>query len=318
VETLTADTIQQVKALSLDPNGNSKAGWKHSNPVFLTTMTSGTKLVAKAELLEGRPDVHVEYSVRWGSKMMKRVTPGVHVHELLLAECDALKALGDSKFAQDQHGARSKAYLQDLLGAKASGGGPMFVWFKMDFVEQLTDLQSMADNGAGRLALETLRSDEALHSLGTIVAVDLFLDNRDRFRGDGTLGSAKNIFLQKLQPGQACNLVGLDFYNTKGEASNLLTDPPKPWVGLLLTGKGGSIDTFAHTAITSLNTFFVTAFQKTNTHYQADDLIPASGYRPFLAGVSAGATTLKAYLKTKTMKLPSGITNRMKLLGWKD
>jgi hypothetical protein len=317
VETLTAVNVQEIKALSLDPFGTSKVGWKLSHPVFLTTLTTRTKMVVKAEMSNGHETADVQSSFRFGSKMMRQISREVHGNPLSHTEVMELSRVPLSKFCNHKPDpTKAREYLQDLIGAKK-----LYVWFKMDFVEQLEDLQTMVEkNGTGPLALVALKTEAVLKGLGKIVAVDIFLGNYDRFRSDGSLGGANNIFLQQVNQGNF-NVVGLDFYMGAVGAKdiNLCKESAAKWGGLVLNDSFALIN-FSKTAIASLNKYFTTEFQKTATPFQPNDLLGDKAWQHFRLGLADGQVTLKnylqAYVKIKPDKVPAGVLERLKKLKW--
>jgi hypothetical protein len=316
MQTLTVATIAKIEAFRLDKDSEPPKRWLTSKPVFLVSMTSGngSDLVLKAESIFGKTKVEVEYSVRWGSKMMKQVSPAVHVHDLTWDEVQALKALGNDKFADPKSG----AYLKYLLGLKEC------TLFKMDLVQQLTDVQTMIDSENGLLALRALRSAAVLKGLGRIVAVDLFLGNFDRFRADGAIKNAGNIFLREIDQGYES--IGLDFFNYIAKAANLCVSPPLEeegtgssdfaWQGRRLLNEL-SLYAYAWRAIDSLNAHFRTELGRTNTAYQNGDLLSQEDFNELYRGLVEGAAVLKSYLERKSLVVVPGIAKRMQLLGWK-
>jgi hypothetical protein len=312
METLTAQNVQEIKALALDPT-RVKAPWVRCKPVFLTTLTTGTRLVVKAERTVGNPSAQVQDSFRWGSRMMKQVTPEVHGHPLSHPEVMDLGRLTLNQFSTTQNRTNARAFLQDLLGE------PGNFWVKLDFVQQLQTLEDMVEkNGTGLLALAALKSNDALRILGRIVAVDIFLGNYDRFRSDGSLGGADNFFLQQVTLGNL-KPIGLDFFmGTFGATEiNLCRDPLPNWGGLKLND-GSALTRFSKACIASLNNYCTKEFQKNGTAYGPQDLIDPKSWSDFYMGLSDGQVGLKNYLKTKQQagKLPSGVVKRLKMLNW--
>jgi hypothetical protein len=296
MQTLTVATIQNVKAIAFDENGNSR-------PVFLVTMTQGVPLVVKAEgVSQGRSEQDAQNSIRWGSRMMKQVTPGVHVHPLSSDEVKVLGALRDDQFADDQ----SRPFLA-LCRSKAGN-----VWVKMDYVQPLADVESMIAGGAGALVLSILRSDRILKGLGRIAAVDLFLGNKDRFHT--TINTAvNNIFLRQGGP-SGYDLIGLDFYAAFVSGSNLCEAPPDDWEGRVLVDRA-KLYQYSVEVIEKLNKTLGLMLKRAKTRYSRKDLI-CQYSTAFLCGIHEGAAVLKNYLERKNSLHSDGIAQRMKVLGW--
>lgn len=325
MDTLTTANIQKISALSLDKTavGGNK-GWGKSRPVFLAELTNGNKLVVKAELVNSNHEFHVQFSVRWGSKMMKQVSSDVHVHELSLVERQALASLPDSKFTDASPTtnvpvSKARQYLQELINALAAKK-TMFAWFKMDFVDNLTHLQEMVEKGNGILALGILKDKDVMEKLGKIVAVDLFLNNSDRFRSDGTLGGANNIFLKQVQGGY--DVVGLDFYNAGSSNANIVLNPkPNPapnqqWTGHILNNDV-QLNAFATACVKGINDFFVSELPKAKTPYNSSHLLSTAFSSPiFFRGLKNGRNDLQAYLKSKSVKILPGMSERVRQLNW--
>src|SRR5262245_34827375 len=191
MQALTAATIQGVKGASIQANWAPNVRQTTTRSVFVFTMTDNERLVVKAEArgVTGRSEVQQHISVHWSCEMMKLVSPNINVHEVSAAELGVLKGLGAGKFHDDL----SRRFLSYML---TQTDYPM-TWHKMDFVLQLTNIEDMVKNHDGPLALLALKSNAVMTKLGAIYAVDLFVGNHDRFRGDGEVAPA-NIFLRRL------------------------------------------------------------------------------------------------------------------------
>jgi hypothetical protein len=313
MQELTTGTIQMFRALKLGPNvGSPWKYWTGSKPVFLATMTDGEQLVVKGEYNFGNPTADVMANVRFGSRMMKQASPGVHAHNLSGHEVEALKGLRAGQVAD----VASNRYLDALL--KDNG----YVWTKLDFVQQLSDVESMIKNGAGLAALGLLKTAAVQTSLGRIAAVDLFLGNEDRFKAAPHAPNLSNIFLRPDGQGQGgYSAIGIDycFIAMGGSMPKLRSDPEANWNGLLLADQNrGALYAYCADALKRVGDEIEVQLQKSGTTYFPGDLLSTIAPTHFHYGALEGADILKAYLakKAEFKKVP-GIAKRMELLGWK-
>jgi hypothetical protein len=312
MQELTRATIQQFRALKLGPNVRPPYKyWMGSKPVFMASMTDGELLVVKGEYTFGNSTADVMANVRLGSRMMKQASPGVHAHNLSGKEVQALKGLGDGQFANPV----SKYYLDGLL--KDNG----YVWTKLDFVQQLSDVQSMIENGTGLAAVRLLKTATVQTSLGRIAAVDLFLGNEDRFKAAPHAPNLSNIFLRPDGHGQGgYTASGIDycFIAAGTPMPTLRSDPGANWNGLLLADRNrGALYAYCVDAMKRVGDEIEKKLQKSGTTYSPSDLLSTVA-SDFYYGALEGAEILKAYLKNKDElgKVP-GIAKRRELLGWK-
>lgn len=273
--------------------------------MFLLTFRNGDKLVVKWESRggEGR-NAAAESNIRWAAKMMKQVDSQIKARFLTSAELASLDTASKAGIAIFDT-PESRAYLELMTEADAQR---FFAVYKMPYVSNLTDVKAKANKNELASMLLQL-DDEALNTLGKIVAVDLFNGNVDRFDHDGQLTNEGNLLFQssngKLTP------IGLDYYEAQGAASNLDASPPTPWVGMNLLNES-AMRNYAQKAIDGLNGKFQKLHDASLPPLQ---LLKSSDAKSFANGIVIGARTLRAYLGQKS-GLPTGVLERMKLLIW--
>jgi hypothetical protein len=279
-------------------------------PVFLLRFTNGESLVVKAESnSNGR---NADAIIPLMAKMMKQVSPQVKATILSGAEMNALVALsGDlAKFrGQDE----SRKYLELYV----TEGRQMFAFYKMPFVENLTDFDKVTTKVSAAFMFMQLDT-VALHQLGKIVAVDLFIGNHDRFTPDGRVQNAGNLLFQssngRLTP------IGLDFYEAQGIASDLHDSSPEDtygrngkrtfqWAGMVLQSEM-HIRCYAGLAIKGLNGEFAKLQGNSSV-----ELLKHTDVIAFANGMLEGMRALRDFLQFRG-GLPSGVAERMRRLGW--
>jgi hypothetical protein len=172
-------------------------------------------LVVKGESKGGADAAEMAATVRWGSKMMKNVTG------TSLVDSKPLSPLELAIFAQ----AAKAAYPQDPALQANLGPGSKCAWVKMPFVDGLLDLEfrqtyTQTDGlGLVKKMIPLFQDPNVWTHLGTIVAVDIFIGNRDRFNLEGDCQNPGNIFVIMKQ-GKA-QVLGLDFMDATSNFSNL-------------------------------------------------------------------------------------------------
>jgi hypothetical protein len=281
----------------------------NSRPVFFIHFKDGSKLVVKAEESNDRGLKVAGRSVEWGGKMMGSVSPQVQVESLTASELTVMKSLNKLHYGNmGQVGEVTQEYLELYLT------NPQATWVKMEFVAALRDMEGMFENQKAMKLLDKLKnSSEPLFQLGRIAAIDRFVGNNDRFDPNGRIVNRGNIIFSKNED-KTYTPVGLDFYEAQGVASNLYAAPPADWDGLILSNPQ-RLQQFAGTVISSFNERIAKALDQVDT----GQLIASHRVQDFLDGMKDGIATLKAYLLQQSQSgkaLPSGVTERMRRLGW--
>jgi hypothetical protein len=280
-------------------------------PVFCLTFTNGEKLVVKAEIRTGNG--HADQSIPLAGAMMRQVSPSVKVEMLNDQEFRELGLLPNypERFRPLQNSAASREYLELYTSAEAK---PMNSFYKMPFVDQLTDITKTSPS----LMLLRLKKPPTLFSFGKIVAVDLFIGNNDRFNAMGELVNEGNLLFQQIDGN--ITPMGLDFFQAQGQAANLLVAPPDnlkvgggkfkyTWGGENLLNEN-NIQFFADKAIKSLNSYFSQQnMRQIRTLFDQDDVLE------FADGMREGINGLKQFLATRG-GLPEGVRIRMDRLNW--
>lgn len=204
---------------TITPGSITGIGGLTSRPVYFLKMNgaNNASLVVKGE----SNIAHAPTSVTWGAKLMKNVNDDrVNTKVMTAAEIQEFKAVVTQSFdpAKDK---------------QANWIADPFMWVKMPFVAGLSDagLETTAMNwtatkkggfipGPGfkgnatdlkniRQAIPKLCNSNYWKELGTVVAVDVFIGNGDRFNIDtGAWANSGNVMF--AQNGNTFHAIGLD------------------------------------------------------------------------------------------------------------
>ena len=278
-----------------------------------------TKVVVKAELSGGRGALLAAGSAKQGAKLMQQVSNAVEAEPLGPQELRALAEVQPAFYGNGQTGRLGSDYLRYM-----EGGGNAVTWLKMAFVANLRDMKGMVEANKAAKLLEKMKTDQGvLHTLGMVVAVDIFIGNQDRFVHEagsrmGTVQNIGNLLFQK-QGDKRYMAVGLDWYESQGEFSNLTQDPDERWPGMMLSHKGTDrLCEFAIRAIDGLNEKLGQALSGME---DPPSLIPGQGVVWFTNGLSEGRNALWRYLSDQSQTgqpLAKGVRRRMEKLGWQQ
>lgn len=306
-------------ALTTDGKDYSNFG---TRPVFLITFTDGTKLVLKAEMADdGKPKSAQKSSV-FIAGLHSGMTSGLGVLGVDKADMESLAEAQEGLYDFSAPAVARKYLRVIVLEAKG-----FFEWYTMNFFDALKSLekqaeknkdqQNMAKVGAYKLACKMKNDPNLLHGLGMIVAVDLFSGNLDRFDGTGHIVNKGNIVFQK-NADKTYSPLGVDFFDAKEAAANLYNhvNNPTTWIGMVLVDPQ-KIRAFAVKAVGELNQMFAGAIAPRAMPPEA--VLVQAEVNAFAAAIQAGSDHLRTDLQIKVrkgFKLPSGVDQRMQLLGW--
>jgi len=315
-------TVLRIKPFELGVTTDQTDWTRKSRPVFLISFTDGSKLVLKAEGASTHGPGSSLKSIDIMGELHSKLTRDLGVVILQPEDLQPLMEAPDECF-DFAPPAVARKYIVDLV---AAGGGKMFVWYTMNFVEGFKKLedqveknkdhQSMEKVGAYKLARKMCQDPRLLPNLGKVVAVDLFCGNRDRFGDDGRLVNLGNIGFQK-DLDKTYAPVGGDFFESQGTFSNMyvFSVDKSTWGGMVL-GDPDRILAFANTAIQSLNTLFASKIAPRGM--PNDGVLGMAQVDALVAGITEGAALLKYQLnrKLRSTGVPSGVKARMEALGW--
>jgi len=311
IPVLKPEIINNIHTFELDPTGN----WKNNRPAWLLDLGAYGNAVLKAEVSGSGPQAMAEASAKWGGKLMKQISPLAKPSLITPAEKQVLLGLPDDKFTNLLH----RDYLKGVLGA------PIFIFYKMEFVENLKSAEKMVAENKGDKLMLKLKNKDTMVKLGEIIAADMFNGNEDRFNKKGDVVNVGNIVFQKMAD-KTYTPVGLDFFEAGGQFSGA----HKSGYGDLNTWSGATLRTkearnnLARNVLTSLNALNATGLQ----------LNMWGDLKNLTDGIAIGAEKVKHYLTTKqklasntgivmgrgragaTRGLPSGIVAKMEFLGW--
>lgn len=214
------------------------------------------------------------------------------------------------------------------------------LWMLLGLKDGLVDLEGILKAGSALRATQillSLRDPENLDRLGRILATDLFLGNRDRFRNDaGNSGiqNLGNVFFVEKGTGEF-KIKGLDvFDSTKNTAlmSHTVTRgcerDPSPgdvnyWAGPLLKDPV-QLRRIADNALTSLYDELSAVLRKANI---GPGIVSGYAFGPqhtrlVVAGMNAAIVVIKASCKQRLAQMrrgkadTAGLKSRMTLMNW--
>jgi hypothetical protein len=275
-------------------------------------------VVLKAEMTSGK--IGSGQSIDFIAQLHKKLTEDMEVVMLDKPTLDEILQVPATDF-DFQPAAIGRKYLHDLIAA-----GNFFVWYTMKFfesfkklddtIEKNKDHQDMQKVGAYKLARKMCTDPNLLPNLGKVIAVDMFCGNTDRFQPDGTISNEGNVGFQK-NPDKTYAPVGVDFFYADVEVSRMHSKVGSlnQWSGRVLLNQQ-SIDQFAADAVRALNALF--ASKLTPRAMPQDGILGQLQIQALAHGISEGVAVLKRHLnrRLKERGLPSGVTQRMELLGW--
>lgn len=295
---LVKGDISQVKCLEFKSQDDAR-------PVFQLTFRDGTSLVIKMEG-SGNPRNHGS-NLQWGSKLMRQVSPQMKVQVLDPAEVLVLRGLPAMAFTSRP----GRLYFEHLMFLTTQYGDGM-VWCKMPFLGGLYSIEKGAAENVEQL-FETLSKPSYLQTFGRILAIDLFIGNTDRIDPtNGHVQNAGNIMFQKLAEGQLM-MVGLDYYESAGELSDLHGPIPYGWGGEYLRNDS-TRQRFADLVVAGLNELFQKKF-----HFDIGEF--GGGHAWQIAhGMRDGVEVLHQFLsrRLRLKNVPRPILERAMRLGWYD
>lgn len=292
------------------------------HPVWVITYRDNFRLVVKGEFALNRTAGETKKSIVFGAGLMKKASPAVQAKILTAAELGALRALTTWRDAGQgaQIAPKTKSDMLEMMNSNA----PKFVFVKMPFVEDLTDLGNKLRRNKGLKLLACMRNSAGpLTQLGRIAAVDLFIGNADRLNveDDDELGRVVNVGNLMFQKGQDANNnrtytgVGLDWYEAGRAFSNLVAAPPVNWPGRILNDNN-KLYRFAANLVDDLNTRFNNGLAGRITQL---DLITQAGIERAYRGLIEGRQRIRTDLVGKVNEgqaVPSGVKARLEALGW--
>lgn len=213
-------------------------------------------------------------------------------------------------------------------------------WVKMRALRLLILDEAATKMGEGdktdvRVIAASLNAPGGLEKLGSIIAADFFIGNRDRFvwPPPGSSWPKENGERLKALQNVGNVFVSIDSRQNKGVPSGLdILDPGNPfknitrkmdldeeWMGLLLGAeKNDDRSQFAHDVIADLN-YILGPRNRRFKFLQQERLGPQASNR-LLVGMKNGADRIRASL-SRYMKghgaLPTGVGHRIERLKWK-
>lgn len=329
---LTLDTefnsndIKQIKRL--DPQ----------RPVFLLVGSLG-HIVIKRDMTPNAPDPR---NMAYALRNMKAVDRTIASRLLTTGEIDALiqyteLAMVDAGLS----GGQTPSDIAALRGFLDQPAGP--TWLKMNKLEGIVNLEMAAisaraeganrDKQGVRAIAAALSGPGGLEKLGSILAVDLFNGNNDRFSLDEPGQAEARIPGHQLKFHRMTNIgnvvlclqnnvlrpVGLDAYAGFSEFRDLSANqpPPREWPGYRLTDAQAQWRRkFANEVAADLETALGPRNRKV-VFASTNRLPPDAGAR-IAKGMDQGITALKTKLLAmhSAQTRPPGLLQRMMALGW--
>jgi hypothetical protein len=292
-------TIATVKCLEFDPKGNCR-------PVFKLNLRDGSEMVIKLEG-SGNDRNHAP-NLQWGGKMMRQVTPQLKVQNLEPDEIQVLASLSPMVFTS-----RLGRQFFDMVFRESQMNPGGNVWCKMPFLTGLYSAEKALTEGgeSAEKLYETLSTPSHLRMFGKILAIDLFIGNCDRVDPtSGRIQNSGNIMFQRMGDGQLM-MIGLDYYESSGELSNLHGPIPRDWGGEFLRNNNTQLQ-FANTVAAGLNRMFTQEFR-----IEIEDFTQGHAWQ-IAHGMQEGVEALHQYLSRRLANktLPQPILARAIRLGW--
>ncbi len=320
-----SDDIRHVKRL--DPN----------RPVFVIVGDPGQQIVVKRDMTPNSSDPR---NMAYAQRNMKAVDRTIASKPLTNSEIDALRQY--TEIAEINAELAGRALSPDVAALKElldQGAGP--TWLKMNKLEGIVTLEAAAlaaraqganrDKAGVREIAEALSKPGGLEKLGSILAVDLFNGNNDRFSlGDQGQPEAKIPghslnFLRMTNIGNVVlclqndvlRPVGLDAYAGSSEFRDLSKNepPPREWPGYKLADsqKQWRLQ-FAKEVAADIET----ALGPRKRLFASTKRLPSDAGDRIARGIDQGVTTLKVKLLNmhSPQSRPPGLLQRMIALGW--
>lgn len=309
---LNAGNITNIHTFELGPGGNPQ----QSRPAWLVDMGQQGNIVVKAEFKGNTPLGAAAASAKWGGKVMKQISPLAKPEIITSTEEAALTGLPPANFTNQSH--------HDYFKLVITSG--QFVFYKMNFVDNLKSADNMMTANKGDKLILKLKTKDTMLKLGEIIAADMFNGNEDRFNKNGAVVNAGNIVFQKMAD-KTYKPVGLDFFEAQGQFSGAhrsgYNNNLDQWSGNTLKNNN-TINELSRKVVNSLNALNNGGLQL-NTWGDLKNLTD---------GIHSGVAKIKQYLTTKeklsnrsgivlgrgrggnNRGLASGVAAKMQHLGW--
>jgi hypothetical protein len=186
-----------------------------SRPVFFLKLNNSPtpNLVVKGEAASDKDEKlnnEIKVSIQWGSKLMKNVQNNLVNTKIM--DANEVNIFLQSAKATFQAGTPQHNNVTAAAGA--------YNWVKMPYVANLSDADFIDQNtkdpdfASAQVAISKLADETVWRELGTVVAVDIFNGNNDRFvLKTGKWQNYGNIMFQ-MTPNPA--VIGLDTFDGAG------------------------------------------------------------------------------------------------------
>jgi len=281
-------------------------------PVYFLKMNGSAQpnLVVKGEAQHhlNISDEDALVSIKWGSKLMKNVNnPQVNTKIMSATEVGVFKAAAAAAFA--------------LGSPQALNAAQPYKWVKMPMVLGLSDAEIYDDSNNPSIKdikanVPAFLSDAVWHDLGTVVAVDIFNGNSDRF--DISSGFWQNKGNVMFLAGGATSVIGLDTFdpNAQNQANlaskggfdelKILTDKTKRDAFALKCTQSVGKELARAATKAGLGRFVAKVPGLNNATISFDPDAMKKLYEPyapiFAQGIEDGAGALRQYLQGKAQQ----------------